>query len=564
MPKGDPPWRTPTLELALAAATCLSTAQGAEVTAPGAGTLLQQVTPPTSRSTPPPRPGVALEQAPGQDLAEGVQFELRALQISGNTVFDNDTLLALVADATGKRLSLRQLEALAGRITSHYRRAGYPLARAIIPAQTIEDGAVRIEVIEARLGAVRLDNRSVVGTDLLEAILASLRGGAVISQASLERPLVLISELSGVSPSAAIRAGSVVGTSDLEVRVDPGARWATRTQADNEGNRYTGQVRASTDVSYFNPLNRGDAATASLLTSGQRLTSGRIAYATPLGASGTRLSLALSGLQYKLGDSATALLAHGDAMTGTLLVTHPLRLATDFSVRAEVQGERLKLSDRVDSTGIRSDRRINGLSVRLRGEVKGTPGVSGEVSWLIDVTRGKRVLADATSAAADAATGRTAGSSGKMEGQVLVNQPLYPGATLSIALRGQRAQGNLDASQKFSLGGPNAVRAYEAGSLSGDSAYLMSVEWRQELPTLGIGAWQVAAFVDSGQVTIHQRPWQAGLNTASLSGAGARVVWGHSTAWQARLTAAAPLGKVPEITGLKRSARVWAELVKDF
>jgi hemolysin activation/secretion protein len=92
----------------------------------------------------------------------------------------------------------------------------------------------------------------------------------------------------------------------------------------------------------------------------------------------------------------------------------------------------------------------------------------------------------------------------------------------------------------------------------------MSVEWRQELPTLGIGAWQVAAFVDSGQVTINQRPWQAGLNTASLSGAGTRVVWSSSTAWQARLTAATSLSKAPEITGLKRSTRVWAELVKDF
>ncbi|MFZ4650052.1 MAG: ShlB/FhaC/HecB family hemolysin secretion/activation protein [Rubrivivax sp.] len=495
-----------------------------------------------------------------------MQFEVRTLQISGNSVFDTDTLLGLVADARGKRLSLRQLETLIGRITAHYRTAGYPLARAIIPAQTIVDGGVRVEVIEARLGAVRLDNRSVVMTDRLESILAPLRAGEVIAQASLDRPLLLISDLSGVIPSAVIRAGSVVGTSDLDVRVEPGAAWAGRAQLDNQGNRFTGQQRASAEASFFNPLNRGDVVTASLLTSGQKLLSGRVAYATPVSSTGTRFNAGFSGLRYELGDSAAALLAHGDAASGTVSMSHPLRRGTDWNVRAEVQGERLTLRDRVDSTGIRSDRRLDLLSVRLSGDVSGVPGSSAQAAWFLGVTGGRLGFADAASAAADSASGRTAGGFGKVEGQLLVTQPILAGATLAISVRGQQAQGNLDASQKFSLGGPNAVRAYEVGSLSGDSAYLMSVEWRQDLPPLGAaGSLQLVAFADGGRVTINQQPWRVGLNTASLGAAGARLAWSSSpAAWQARLTVAAPWGPAPEISGLKRSTRLWLELIKDF
>lgn len=558
------PRRSPTWTVALATATCLSAAHGAQIAAPGAGTLLQQVPALPSRSSQPPQPPVSLEPTTGQGLTEGVLFELRTVLISGNTVFDSDTLRALLADATGKRTSLRQLETLAGRITSYYRSAGYPLARALVPAQTIADGAVRIEVIEARLGAVRLDNRSAVSNDRLESFLAPLRSGSVISQASIERPLILISELAGVSPSASIRAGKEVGTSDLDVRIDPGARWTGRAQIDNQGNRYTGLSRASADVSYFNPLNRGDAVTASMLSSGPRLTSGRMAYVTPVGSSGTRLTSSLSNLRYALGSSAESLQAHGDASTGSLLLTHPLRLGTDWNLRADAQTERLNLSDRVDSTGIRSDRRVNGVTVRLRGDVIVSQGETGQIAWLVGITRGTLSFTDATAAATDAASARTAGSFGKVEAQVLASRPLYPGATLSVTLRGQQAQGNLDASQKISLGGPNAVRAYDVGSLSGDSAYLLSLEWRQELQGLATGAWQMAAFVDSGQATVNQQPWKAGLNTVRLNGAGVRLTWVGPEAWQARLTAASPLGKAPEITGVKRGTRVWAELVKDF
>ena len=564
IPSSISPRRSFTPSVALAALTCLSSAHGADSAAPGAGNLLQQVTRPPSTRSPTSPPRVVVEQASAQALPEGIQFEVRTIQISGNTVFDSDTLLALVADTRGKRLSLRQLETQTGRITAHYRLAGYPLARAIIPAQTIVDGNVRIEVIEARLGAVRLDNRSLVTTQQLESILAPLRAGDVISQAALDRPLLLISDLSGVTPSAVIRPGGAVGTSDLAVRVDPGATWAGRAQLDNAGNRYTGQQRMSADASRFNPLNRGDLVTASLLTSGQKLLSVRMAYATPVGPTGTRFNAAFSGLRYELGGSAADLQAHGDAVNGTASMSHSLHRGTDWNVRAEVQGERLKLRDQVDSTGIRSERRLDLLSLRLQGDASGVPRSSTQAAWFLSMTTGRLGFGDGASAAADAASGRTAGGFGKIEGHLLITQPVIAGATLTISVHGQQAQGNLDPSQKFSLGGPGAVRAYDVGSLSGDSAYLMSIEWRQGLPPLGAGIWQVAAFADGGHVTINQRPWRAGLNSANLGAAGARLMWSSPTAWQARLTVATPWGPAPEITGLKRATRLWLELIKDY
>jgi hemolysin activation/secretion protein len=46
------------------------------------------------------------------------------------------------------------LRTLAARITKSYQDHGYLLSRAYIPAQTLSDDTVRIEVLEARYGAI--------------------------------------------------------------------------------------------------------------------------------------------------------------------------------------------------------------------------------------------------------------------------------------------------------------------------------------------------------------------------------------------------------------------------
>jgi len=67
-------------------------------------------------------------------------FLIETIRITDNTVFEMDTPQALVADAEGPNLSLSELRARVARIADLYRRHGYPLARAIIPAQIIRDG----------------------------------------------------------------------------------------------------------------------------------------------------------------------------------------------------------------------------------------------------------------------------------------------------------------------------------------------------------------------------------------------------------------------------------------
>ena len=79
------------------------------------------------------------------------RFVLKRVVITGNTVFAQETLLALLEDTIGKEVGFAELEAAAARISSYYRERGYLVARAYLPAQDIKDGSV--EIADALLAA---------------------------------------------------------------------------------------------------------------------------------------------------------------------------------------------------------------------------------------------------------------------------------------------------------------------------------------------------------------------------------------------------------------------------
>ena len=552
--------------LAALAPLATPTAMAADVAPPNAGTLLQQVAPPTT-PTPASRPtGLTIDKQGGSALPDSAPFEVKALQISGNTRFDSATLLALVAEAEGRRLTLAQLDALISRITEFYRRAGYPLARAILPAQTISAGVVRIEVIEARFGSIRLDNRSAVSSRLLNDTLAAMRSGEVITQGALDRSLLLAGDLPGLTLGAVLQPGQAVGSSDLLVNVGPGPVLSGDVVVDDHGNRFTGRTHLGAGLNWLNPLHQGDVLSANLLSSGAGLNYGRLAYETQLNGQGTRAAGAYSALRYTLGDSAAALQAHGTAKVASLWLSHPLIRGVDHNQRGQLQFDGLDLRDHVDASAIQSDRHVKLLTLSLAGDAIGKLLPGGANAWNLGLSAGWLNFDNAAAASADASTTRAQGSFSRLNLQLAHNQALTASTSLALNLSGQRAQGNLDPSQKLSLGGPHNVRAYDSGALSGDSGYTLSVELRQVLTAANPawGQWQAVVFADSGHVTINQQPWQAGVNSATLSGLGLGLNWAGPDLWSARASVAAPVGSKTELSGVNRATRGWIELLRGF
>src|SRR5690606_20503132 len=132
---------------------------------PGGGAILQQVPPAAPEPTPAAQPDLTIRPKSATVSADSTPVSVARITVSGNTSFDTDTLHALVAKGEGQTLTLAQLNALAQTITDYYHAHGYPLARAYLPPQAIENGTVQIAVLEARYGEVKIMNHSRVSED---------------------------------------------------------------------------------------------------------------------------------------------------------------------------------------------------------------------------------------------------------------------------------------------------------------------------------------------------------------------------------------------------------------
>jgi hemolysin activation/secretion protein len=531
---------------------------------PGAGSILQQAQPVTPPSPASSETGLTIEPEAAGTLPPSAPFLVNTLSISGNSLFDTPTLHALVSDAEGKTLTLPQLHALIARISDYYHTHGYPLARAIIPAQTIQSGLVRIDIIEARYGKIGLENTSRVTDPLLHSTLSNLQTGQPIGQRALDHELLLLSDIPGVSVDATLKPGEAVGTSDLMVTTTPAPTLIGTAALDNFGNRYTGRARIGGTLDVIDPLRHGDALSVSGLSSGGGMTYGRLAYDALLNGEGTRLGVGYSALRYRLGDPLSSLDAHGTAETTSLWARHPLLRSADLNFYGELRYDRLQLHDHIDASAITTDRHLGNGTASLVGDARDTLFSGGLTSWNMGVTVGQVDFDNLSARAADAATVKSGGRFDKWTANLDRVQKLSPANSLYIAVFGQWADSNLDASQKMVEGGVYTVRAYDMGAISADTGYLETAELRHDLASRWRGRWQALAFLDSAQLTVNRNPWAPGKNTATIGGAGVGLNWTGPDRWSARTYVAARLGPTPALVEATSTVRAWIEIDKGF
>lgn len=544
-----------------AVAFALSLAQTAlAAQAPDAGQILENIKAPLT--LPPATDGVLPEAPPARpalSLPSDVKLQIKAFRITGAREFSEAHLLALLADSTDRELSLAQLQGLAERITAHYREQGYLLARAYLPAQDIKDGLLTIAVLEGRLGKVQLDNRSLLNDATAQRQLDDLHPGDAVQAAALERSLLLLNELPGAEVHSTLKPGASVGLTDLDVSLGAGPRVAGSLEADNFDNRYTGSERLGGNLAINSPTGLGDSLSLRGLTSGAGMNYGRLAYQLPLGPQATQVGVAWSEMRYELGEDFASLDAHGKASIGSVYALQPLLRSRQARLDGQLSYERKRLEDQVDATDTTLDKTLDVWSLGLSGSHQDSLLGGGAMQYGASLVAGNLEL-DAASDALDDAGLDTRGHYAKLAFQLTRLQRLTDRFSLQLRASGQRAAKNLDSSEKLSLGGAYAVRAYPQGEAAADDAWLANLELRYApAPT-----WQLFGFYDAGGGRISHRP-VAGTadNRHTLSGAGVGVSLALPAAINLQAFAAWRTGSQPTSDD-DRSPRLWLQTTKYF
>ena len=151
---------------------------------------------------------------------------------------------------------------------------------------------------------------------------------------------------------------------------------------------------------------------------------------------------------------------------------------------------------------------------------------------------------------------------------IIPDSKVTDNASFLLAFSGQRGTKNLASAEKFSLGGPNGVRAYPVGEATADDGVLLTAELRYIVPGFKIfnGDFTVSGFIDHGSAKINHEPLASDTeNYRELTGYGIGFSAGREGDFIVRTSAAWKMSKdEPQSDKAQRVPRVWLQAVKWF
>lgn len=498
-----------------------------------------------------PKDNATLPQAaePSDLSQDATQFTVSQIKVSGATVFSNESLEALVSEYASVSHTLGDLQKAAAQITAHYRQAGYFLARAYLPKQSLQDGVVTINVLEGTLGELKLENNSRISNDKANAMLAKIKQGEPLKATTSNRALLLVSDLPGVDNlDARVEPGANTGETNLVTSLSESRVFSGGLELDNYGSLYSGRYRVGGNINLNSPFGYGEQLSARLLISDEDLIYGRLGAQVPIGSDGLTLSGGYNRTQYSLGDTFDPLDARGNSDTVDLTLRYPFIRSQKLNVYGSLSAEYRKLQDEIRSTNTKADKNAKVGNAAINADWRDALGGGGANQAGITFSHGDLNIETASTALIDAVGAKTEGSYSKWNWNLSRQQAVTQKLSASVQARGQFTSDNLDSAEKFVLGGPYGVRAYPTGEGSADIGWLASAELHYAFMP------QIAAsvFYDVGGIEVNADPFLTTDNTRDIAGYGLGLSgfykafdWHAAVAWRTKGDSVAEPDKKP-------------------
>jgi hemolysin activation/secretion protein len=501
-------------------------------------------------------------------------LDVKAFQVDDQAPPELKAALARITAAyTGPQRRFEDLANAASEVTRFLQRdLGYYLGYAYLPAQTPEGGVVRIGVLEGRLDRVVLnwDNKLPVRREVVEAYLGRLRPGAVLKVRDVERVVFLVNDLRGLTARFEVRAGALPGTATLVVTPRPEAAWSARAEVDANGSEALGRFRVAALGQLNSPFGQGDGFTANVLTShtgGMRF--GLLGYTTPVGSDGFKLGTSVSGVAYQLDKDTFPLDLNGGAATFNGYGLYPLVRSRNLNLFTLASLEQKRYVDRQQAAETETRKRVTTLALGSTGDFRDSLLGGGVNTFDLNVVGGEVKYPAGRPGGLDDAPSFTKLTYGFTRLQDLVTGR----ALVYLALRGQHSLKNLDTTEQYRLGGPDAVRAFATGEGTGDRGTVLTTELRLLPPESWFGRTAremvFSVFVDAGYVQYRVQPRinataQAEANHAQFSGWGTGLAWVRPGSFSLRMSVAKAMNGQARSEADSPSARLFVQAAVPF
>jgi hemolysin activation/secretion protein len=532
------------LTVALSCAACVARAQTRlppPVQTPPVGSPLPgiEAPPPLAPGGPPPSTNV-----PPANVAGEQTIAISDVAIIGNTAYSVADLAPQTAGLVGPSVPVQAIENARAAILSRYRGAGYSYATV---RARIHDTHLRITVTEPHIVAVKLtQDIGPAGVQVLR-FLDHLADGRLLTEADLERFVLLANDIPGVSVRALLDP-SVTDPGALTLRAVVTRQAVSGSlSADNRAFRETGpeELLAVADLNSFTSF--GERTEVSLYhTFNNTDNFGQASEEFFLGGSGLKLRIyagdgvsnpsgVLRGIGYQ-----------GITRVFGLSLSYPVIRSRrqDLNIAALFDGVESDISYNVLGAASRASfdsLRILRLDAQYRlNDIWLGPAFDAGTQSQLTLSQGLPILGAVPNDGTTLPRLNERVDFTKVSGKIDRTQDLFTPYSynglpahvqVELAAEGQYSRNILPPEEEFYLGGPQFNRGFYYGEVTGDSALTVKIEPQlvTALPT--VPRWQVVpqatfyAFYDWGQTWESQKTDLA--HTLRSLGTGARTFFGQ-------------------------------------
>lgn len=439
----------------------------------------------------------------------------------GNTVVSSEELSKVVKGYEGRELTFSELRKVSDLIIEEYKRRAFIIAKAYIPEQRIERGAVEIAILEGKIGEIIIEGDHKYYSDgFIQKHFANVQKSQALNQDDLERALLVLNEYPKLNVKATLQAGKEAGTTDIVVKAENSMPVYLTLDYNNFGSRYVSRHRLGATFDVGNLLKEGAVLSLRGVTGEEpnELFYYRGQYTIPLSTMGTKLGVYYAKGDSEVGREFAVLDLKGESEAYGIFVSHPFIKKRTQNLTAEM-GLDFKDATQHLLGVVWSEDKIRSLRVGATYESTDT---AGRTSASLFVVQGLGEMLggmdknDQMASRSGADNRFTKFNLDLMRLQKIAS-PVY----LILRGSGQLSSESLVASEQFSIGGPDSVRGYPQGEFSGDDGYSISAELRVS-PLTNKELLQLAFFADHGGVSIKD-PQLGQDKRHDLTGAGVGV-----------------------------------------
>ena len=409
------------------------------------------------------RPAIQETEAAEVSDEEGATFELLSIKFTRSKYLSEDHLRDIVSPYLKQQIDFSVLEKIVAQINQKYRELNVFTAMAVLPPQKIENGIVRIRLVEGKLGQLLFEGNEYTQGEYLKTWIDHEEQAETIDISKLEQDITRYNRVQNQRLQAELRAGEKFGLTDIVVLVEEQKQDQLQVFTDNYGYESSGEEELGVLYQRMQWLLPGDRSLAYVQGS-EGAQSVNLSYNAPIAATGWRVG-------------------------GSFSHTETEVVAGDFAI-VDVEGESNRIAIEASHLTYSKDRfyvtTIGSIShTTSETDISSVPlsdytitqyQLGAELNWYDEQWQ---------------LTGRQLISMAQTEDQLVDNDQdvnsyntsltaVYnfelPYYLVSYVEYQHTNEDGLVGGLSYSLGGPTTVRGYESGVVSGDRGWHQQIE----------------------------------------------------------------------------------------